>query len=134
MDGDFYGGDGALEQLSKSLKDTFSEYPLATGFVIVALLIIVVVMLWRSREQFNPTATMMYQQRSDYGAENYLAGMTPNMSSAQVLASPDFACATRKPIDIQNGGAWEWQYKVASENYENRPRTDNDFSKILAGQ
>ena len=110
---------------------------LITGhYLIVAALLLAIacMFIWnwtKKNEKFNPTATMRFQQRDGLG-EGMDAG--PGSLSAQILSSPDFACGTRTPV---TNDAWDWMNSEvhSAEQFSgpNKPKTDNEFSKIISG-
>jgi hypothetical protein len=144
-------GGGALDDLLQRLQaDPLSA--LLLGLLIIA----VVYLLWKQWEHFNPTQTMNLQQSDQIsvGAGGYsglykqvlqskavpvdtssVAGIAPGSLAYQVLNSGEFSCATRQQTPDD---AWTWMnshYNDAGvENMENRPKNDNEFSKILAGK
>jgi hypothetical protein len=129
-----------------SLKDlaeaTVGAYQVAALGLIV-LLVLLVLYLWWSRpsQGFMPGATLRYQKLDGLGFEGMAGGDAPGQAVKEgspawnVLHSKDFGCDKRAE---PNDDAWSWMYnqRNASEGATGgrRPRTDDDLSKIAAGQ
>lgn len=59
------------------------------------------------------------------------AGVQLSPAAQEVLSSADFACDSRKDIGAD---AWAWMAgTVTNEGMSNRPKNDNDFSRIITG-
>lgn len=156
-------GGGPVEDAYKSLaKSVVGDHPNVVFGVLLALsgllVLFLIMMLWRKKEGFNPTTTLRLQQRDGLGermttpdrsqsafaqqvqtsagiptfvADPSAAPGAPGSLSYQILASPDLACSTRQPASTD---AWSWMTGVATEQMSGRPKTDSDFSRVLAGQ
>jgi hypothetical protein len=133
-----------------------THYFIASAIILV-LLIVVIVLLTGVKEKFNPTSTLRMQKRDGLGesmdggrdksffstyAQSGGAGYTlapstaasgPGSLAYQVLNSSEFDCANRK---TNTDDAWSWLNNVANEKMSsrNKPKSDNDFSRVLAGQ
>ncbi len=126
--------------------DSFADTWIA-GHATLALAGLVLMALWiiyllakKSESLANPTSTLRMTDGDQWGLGNreFLdsgAAVQPSAAAAAVLASADFDCANRKPV---GDDAWSWQDAVAHEQLRGdrageKPTTDRDFSKILAG-
>jgi hypothetical protein len=134
-----------------------SEYALPIFALLVVLVIIIVYLVMKKSEGFMPTATMRMQRLDGLGfekmdstapaattqtrADSYFAqqqqggtdstGISASLTSAQVLASPDFDCANRSAV---GNDAWDWQINTAENMSGSRTNpSDNSLSKTLAG-
>ena len=113
--------------------------------LIVVLMIVVLFLVFKKKESFMPTSTLRFQQRDGLGesmegdrSQSVFAQTTQDasaassgMSSASVLGSAAFDCANRKSV---TDDAWAWMSSVAGESMAGAPKSDNDFSRVLAGQ
>jgi len=124
-----------------------SHYLIAALVILVLLITVVILSGVFKSEKFSPTATMRMQQRDglgeglDTGADRAKSVFAQTVqdaasavglptTSAAVLASTDYACDTRTAV---SDDAWAWMSDVAkSENFA-QPKTENDFTRILAG-
>lgn len=131
LDDAYATGGGPMESVQEFATKWVGGYPTTALLVIVLLLIIVILQWWYSEEDeeesFNPTASLKYMDRDD----------VENMTSKEFVGSygknifnpyEPGACKRAKP---DSDDAWAWMYGAAKENMA--PKTDNDFSKILAG-
>jgi len=152
-------GDFVPKSVDKFAQKWVGEhYLFAFALLIVGAIIIVALIARRYAESFNPTATMRMTKLDDLGRENMEAGrgtsafaqtvqsggdksMTvdpnakanqPGSLAYQVLHSADFNCNNRTSI---GNDAWAWMDTQArAEGFDaDRPKTDNDFSKVLSG-
>lgn len=153
------GGDSTPAFLDKIATKVVKDHYVAALLVIIVLLLTVGYFLWTKykTEGFNPSATMRMQQRDGLGER--MAGQPDRGSSAfakqvqtgsgvavggsvgpgtqpgtmawNVLHSDEYGCNKMKET---HDDAWTWMNDAAHENMENKPKNDNDFSKILAGQ
>lgn len=154
-------GDFVPKSVDKFAQKWVGEhYLFAFALLIVGAIIIVALIARRYAESFNPTATLRMTQRDGLG-ENLDATSTGRGASAfaqtvqsggdksmtidaaaaagqpgslayQVLHSADFNCNNRTSI---GNDAWAWMDTQArAEGFAgDRPKTDNDFSKVLSG-
>lgn len=149
-------GAGPMESV-----DTFARqwvaghYMIAFAIILVLVLVIVGFMLFHTcKEKFSPTSTMRMQSREDRErldpgadrtqsvfaqqvqssglptlvADPNAAANAPGSLNYQVLHSDDFNCDKRQPA---GDDAWSWMAGVAKENFT--PKTENDFTRLLAG-
>lgn len=155
---------GASSMVPQSVDDfarklVGGHYLIAFALLII-LILIVLWISWKHSETFNPTATLRLTQRDglgetmDGGADRSSSAFAqqvqtgtglvkatdpkaainqPGSTGWQILNSKDFDCANREP---SNSDAWSWMNGVAHEEFSgsNKPKTDNDFSKLLAGR
>lgn len=143
--------------------DDFAKKYIAGHYLIVGAILLVLTILvlwlfvWKCVEKFNPTSTLRMQQRDGLGesmdggsdrassvfAQQAQSGGTgqfnidpnakPNQPGSlawQVLHSADFDCNKRQSV---GDDAWSWLNNVAHESMDNKPKNDNDFSRVLAG-
>ncbi len=155
------GGDALIaESLDKKLKALVGAHYLIASALILVMVLIIIMMLWNGKELFNPTQTLRMQKRDDHGENlegdrgksafvqqvqsgaiipvvydaSAQAGM-PGSVAWQILHSDEYDCANRKSNDDVENAAWSWMNNVAHESlHGDKPKTDNEFSKILAGQ
>ncbi len=135
------------------------HYLISLTLIIVLIIIVICFMFWTCKEKFNPTQTMRDQDSDQFGlgkresldsgrgssafAQQAQGGtgsivIDPNATtnqpgslSWQVLHSSDFNCDKRQPA---TDDAWLWMGGISRENLSNnKPKTEYDFSKLLAG-
>ncbi len=135
------------------------HYLLSFTLIVVLVLVLIVFIFWTGKEKFNPTQTLRDQDSDQFGLgkkETLDSGrgasafaqqtqgttgslvIDPNATAAQpgslawqVLHNSDFNCKDRQPA---TDDAWLWMGGIARENLSNnKPKTDNEFSKVLAG-
>ena len=156
------GGEKVIKFVDDVARKTVMVYPkISLLLIIVLVLLIIWFLFWKCKEHFNPTQTLRDQTGDQFGlgglgSREHLepnrgqsafaqsvqdAGGSFNVDPAaqagqpgslayQVLHSSDFNCDTRKPI---GNDAWAWMGSVANESMVGHPKTDNTFSKTLAG-
>lgn len=136
------------------------HYLAALALIIALVLIVMWFALWKCAEKFNPTQNMRDQDGDQFGlgskerltdragsvfaqtvqtpggltfAVDPAAGANqPGSLGHHILNSPDYDCANRKNI---GDDAWAWMNGVSSESMQgNKPKSDNDFSRVLAGR
>ncbi len=138
------------------------HYLIAFAIIIVLVIVVIWLTMLKGKEGFNPTQNLRDQDSDQFGlgakkerldgdrstsvfATQVQSGgggkftVDPNATANQpgsiawqVLHSSDFNCANRVPIADD---AWGWMSGVAKENLSaGKPKTDNEFSKVLAGQ
>jgi hypothetical protein len=153
------GADNFQDSVKEFATKWIGGYPV---YVLAILIILVLLVLWllynKKKEQFNPTQNLRDQDSDQFGLgrrerltgrgasafaqqvqtgggtlsvdPNAVAGQ-PGSLGWQVLHSPDFACNSRKLV---GDDAWAWMDRTAHETMQGeKPKTDNDFSKVLAG-
>ena len=127
------------------------HYLLASAALLVLVLVVVWLAVWKV-EGFNPTATLRMQTRDGLGEsmEDGKSGAVeqaktgegshydpsakanqPGSLAWEVLHSDDYNCNKRESV---GDDAWGWMSGVAAEPMADRPKTDNEFSQILAGK
>ncbi len=137
------------------------HYLIAFAIIIVLVLVVIWLTMLKGKEGFNPTQNLRDQDSDQFGlgakkerldgdrstsvfAQQVQSGgggkftVDPNATADQpgsiawqVLHSSDFNCANRVPIADD---AWGWMTGVVKENLSaGKPKTDNEFSKVLAG-
>ena len=142
------GGDGSF--MPKSVDDWAKNW--ATNHYLIALawmifgIIMIIYHLYKlaTAEKFNPTATMRWNKRDEYGTSENMtnradsvfskevqsnAGVSMSASAQQILNDANINCSGRKE---SASNAWDWMNGVAHESMEN-PKDDNGLSKKLAG-
>jgi hypothetical protein len=143
MDDDYSLSDAYVKVGSEGLVpnsvDRFAQSIIVQHYMLTfaIVIVLVVVVLWflyaKYYETFNPTQSTRDQDGDQWGLGK--RSSTPPFTSAttwQVLNSSEFDCANRKDI---GDDAWGWMSNVSKESLQgsNKPKTDNDFSKVLAG-
>ena len=143
-----YQGGNYLAPVDNLARKLVRDHYLVAFAVLVVLVIVVLWMVYKSKERFMPTRTSMYADSDQVGLMRKVSdvpwtdssfsklqdgqslGRLPTTSAA-VLASPEFACkAAKKP----SGEAWDWMTQQGSgTGVENMANTDSKFSKILMG-
>ncbi len=141
-----------------------THYMIAFGALILLTIVVLWLGIWKCKEHFNPTQNLRDQDSDQFGLgkREYLdqsgadrsqsafaqqvqgggggqfvvdpnaKGNAPGSLAYQVLHSADFNCAGRK---MSNDDAWSWMSGVAHESMRgDKPKNDNDFSRVLAGQ
>lgn len=132
---------------------------LVLAIIIALVLVVIWLAFYHSGEHFNPTQTLRMQKLDGLGFERLDPGTSrsqsvfaqdvqtaggasftidptaaagqPGSMGYQILHSADFDCDNRKPV---GSNAWDWMTGVAKETLAGgRPKTDSDFSKVLAG-
>lgn len=113
------------------------------GAILVVALCVVIYKCKFSEGLANPTSSLKMMKRDDYGTREGMASGSDNaadQSQPAVAASvaDDDGCAAAL-ADKSDKGAWEWMNdQVHADNSQepmaSRPKSDNDFSKILVGQ
>lgn len=148
------GAGGYLESFDSTLQTFFSNhYRLLTALILVLVVVIIYV---KAYEHFSPTATLRFQKQDNLGwrenldstgvdrsksyfAQDVQSGGLGDFKSAgqngtsswQVLHSSEFDCDKRQAV---GDDAWAWMNGVSRESGEGfKPKTDNDFSRILSG-
>ncbi len=154
-------GDFIPQALDNFARQWVGEhYLIASALIVILIIIILWFIVWKSKEGFNPTQNMRDQDSDQFGLGKKERLDNPRDSSAfaqqtqsaggssftvnpnapanqpgslawQVLHNSDFNCdkRTASPED-----AWMWMSGVARENLSpNKPKTDDDFSKVLVG-
>lgn len=126
------------------IRNWLQSFAMNHYYVLYAIIIVLVVYLiissvLLSREHFNPTASKRYSDSDQFGLgskEHAASGAPaqPGSASYAVLHSQELDCANRKPVAAE---PWDWLQNEAKTGHEpmdgSRPKTDYDFSKILAG-
>ncbi len=137
------------------------HYLIALAVIIILIIVVIWLAIWKGKEGFNPTQNMRDQDSDQFGlgkkekmdngrggsafAQQVQSGgggsftIDPNAKAHQpgslawqVLNNSDFNCANRTSVADD---AWGWMSGVSKENLSaNKPKNDNDFSKVLAGQ
>lgn len=159
-----YDGGNLFPQAIDDFAKTWvgGHYLIAFALIIFLTIVVIWLAVWCGKEQFNPTQNLRDQDSDQFGLsgkrENLDSGRgtsafaqqvqtsggttvggNPNSPANQpgslawnVLHSSDFNCSNRQPAEED---AWTWMNGVARESLSNnKPKTDNDFSKVLAGQ
>jgi hypothetical protein len=157
------GGAGMIPQSVDEFARTWvgGHYLISFALLIFLVIVILWLVIWKNKEGFNPTQTLRDQDSDQFGLSGrreHLDGgdrgqsafaqqvqtsggstITGTQSPANqpgslawnVLHNSDFNCANRQPAEED---AWTWMNNVAREKLSNnKPKTDNDFSKVLAG-
>jgi hypothetical protein len=160
---DSYVSVGGNYNIVPESVDTFlynwvgSHYLIAALIILVLLITIVILSGALKSEKFSPTSTMRMQQRDGLGegmdtgadrAKSYFsqavqsigggaitvdASAKPNQPGSlgyQVLHSGDFDCNGRQTV---TDDAWAWMSDVAKTENFAQPKSENDFTRILAG-
>ena len=160
---DSYVSVGGNYNIVPESVDTFlynwvgSHYLIAALIILVLLITIVILSGVFKSEKFSPTSTMRMQQRDGLGesmdagadrANSYFSQAVQSIGGGaitvdpkaaagqagslgyQVLHSADFACDTRT---ASTDDAWAWMSDVAKAENFAQPKTENDFTRILAG-
>jgi hypothetical protein len=134
------GGGMVPDVVDKFAYKWVGGHYLASFAIIIFLSLVVVWFMWKAKEGFNPTQNLRDQDSDQFGlgsrehmaaAPAQAAVNQPGSLAWQVLNSSDFNCANRKDIGED---AWGWMSGVAKEGLSvGKPKNDNDFSKVLAG-
>ncbi len=141
--------DGAVDPpqfLEKLAREWVQPHYVLAFSLIVVLGIYTIWMLTKKKECFNPTQTMGLTAQMVNGWEGLVVtnpimpSDLPGGANYGILHSDAFGCATRTP---SRGGAWDWMNSnlradqaagVGAEQFEERPKNDNEFSQILTGK
>lgn len=147
MDSDYNITDaynGGAEGVLDTLKDLCSKYYWVVLGLLVVLTIVIIYLL-ATKEGFNPTRHLRFQDSDQYGLgyEKFERGKLlpgdptipagqPGSAAYNVLSSSDFNCSNRKP---SGENAWDWMAGVAYETFSSlsKPPNDNTFSRTLSG-
>lgn len=151
-------GGGPGQAIDEFFRKTIGNHYFVAAAIITILVIVLVWIVYfkHPAEKFNPTALSRFQQRDGLGES-----LEPNRGSSvfaqqvqhggggqfvvdpsaisgqpgslawQVLHSGDFDCNKRQAV---GDDAWAWMNGVVHESMGNKPKNDNDFSRLLAGQ
>ncbi len=141
-------------------KTVGKHYVIAFVMILVLTIMVLWLALWKCKEHFNPTQNLRDQDSDQFGLghREYMDGdrgksvfaqqvqdgaggqyivdpsakaNQPGSLAWQVLHSSDFNCDKRV---MAGDDAWAWMNGVAHESMSsNKPQSDNDFSKVLAG-
>lgn len=149
-----------LDTIAKKTVQT--HYMIAFGVIVLMALVLIWLLVWKGKETFNPTQNLRDQDSDQFGLSGRERMEDPRAASAfaqqvqsggggsfaynpnsaapavnslsyQVLHSSDFACDTRTTV---GDDAWAWMNGVAaSESMRgDKPKNDNDFSRVLSGR
>lgn len=135
-------GAGVTQTVTVFAKE-YSGWLAIGGAILVVALCVVIYKCKYSEGLANPTSSLKMMKRDDYGTREGMASGSDNaadQSQSAVAASvaDDDGCAVAL-ADKSDKEAWEWMSdKVRADNSQepmaSRPKSDNDFSKILVGQ
>jgi hypothetical protein len=132
--------------ISDSLTSFVQDHALAVGVALIVVSIACVgLLLWKCKEGLaNPTASLKMMKRDDYGTREGMESGSDNaadqsVASGAASAGADPECAAALADKSTDVGAWAWMdTQLHADNSQepmaSRPKSDNDFSKILVGQ
>lgn len=131
--------------IGDSLTSFVQDHALAVGIaLIVVSLACIGLLIWKLKEGLaNPTSSLRMMKRDDYGTSEGMESGSDNASDQSVVsggsALSDSECATALADKSTDVGAWQWMDTQlhadnSQEPMSSRPKSDNDFSKILVGQ
>tara|TARA_R110002153_G_scaffold273997_7_gene446492 strand:- start:15 stop:416 length:402 start_codon:yes stop_codon:yes gene_type:complete len=133
-----------MESVQKFAESTVGAYPLiALGALVFLVILALYLIITCSKQGFMPSSTLRYQKLDGLGFEGLAGGVPaggPNAGPVQgsaawnILNSDAFACDQR---GAPNDDAWAWMNKQSAAvetAVGGRPKTESDFTKLLAGQ
>jgi hypothetical protein len=133
-------GKSGIDTVDSYIQSVVAGHYLIAAALIIVLAVVVIMFMYKSKEGYMPTSTIRMQQRDGLGENLDETSTAPDMSASPTTILSSWGCKSGK---VAEADAWGWmsgalQSDVAAgltsaEGLAVRPKSDNDFSKILSG-